>query len=574
MKVKHLSSARSTKNSYKQGGPLQSQPKGDYSNRQSSIFESKRKSVKSTLLKKSGKTLKEIYAINQNVKQCIDKKKGWSRKKSTSRSFTSNSLNSGRYNRKTISNQKLKKINDKVQAVLYPNTSVSKDKNNDIVVGLDFRHSFSHDFNYKESPDKNNSIHKRIISAGNKLNMVDSNLLRERGREIKIKKKKFHISSKPNREGARSEVSIYTPDTKTPATTYIDMKTQTEMCLLPQPKIQSIVIDSSEPTMRKSCRSQNPEMVNFIKLLKDLIRSGNIHTSVLTAFNESYDPSIYEKLSKENVILKQKYMNADKELGAVKQQKAKQEKSLKEIEANFKSQREKWQQEKEDFNQKISSLQEETEKMARRNQEMLEEIEFMKQREIERIQQLDLDDIDLISHSSQMQKHKYNEHVNHKNISKPNPLVPKLDFTKIFEQREKPNQKAALKETLYDEDITLSHKSDYVTPALQEGDYQSPSCVGSQYKEYFWEGSPRNTDDSEEVLRREELKLRKEEIINQSYYSSETDQERRLDDESATEEFGSFGGIIDDKDTSSEFIKDWMIRENISQVNHNSSTVD
>lgn len=61
---------------------------------------------------------------------------------------------SGRYNRKSISNTKLKQINEQVQALMYPNPSVSKDQNNDVVVGLDFRHSFSHNFDYhKRSPN-------------------------------------------------------------------------------------------------------------------------------------------------------------------------------------------------------------------------------------------------------------------------------------------------------------------------------------------------------------------------------------------------------------------------------------
>ena len=62
---------------------------------------------------------------------------------------------------------------------------------------------------------------------------------------------------------------------------------------------------------------------------------------------------------------------------------------------------------------------------------MLEEIEFMKQREIERIQQLDLDDIDLISHSS--------------NIGKANCKHSHYNLNPYSSLRPKPGQKEHLK---------------------------------------------------------------------------------------------------------------------------------
>jgi hypothetical protein len=63
---KHMSSARSTKNANKQKASLERHNNSDYK------FGKHRGSTKNTLFKKSGKTLKQIYAINQNVKNCMD----------------------------------------------------------------------------------------------------------------------------------------------------------------------------------------------------------------------------------------------------------------------------------------------------------------------------------------------------------------------------------------------------------------------------------------------------------------------------------------------------------------------
>lgn len=86
------------------------------------------------------------------------KKWGNKVKKNPSQSLTSQNFNSGRYHKKNI-NSKLNKLNKvkkvKKQASLYPTSSVRKDKNNDIIVGLDFIHSFSNNSEYsKKSPNE------------------------------------------------------------------------------------------------------------------------------------------------------------------------------------------------------------------------------------------------------------------------------------------------------------------------------------------------------------------------------------------------------------------------------------
>jgi chromosome segregation ATPase len=117
--------------------------------------------------------------------------------------------------------------------------------------------------------------------------------------------------------------------------------------------------------------------------------------------------------------------------------------------------------------------------MHKNNSAMLEEIEFMKQREIERIQQMDLDDIDLVSQELTFRQFKLEE--KHKNVSKPNPLVPMLDFTKIFEWRDKQNimdKQDEIRRQVqlnFDEDIELSIREDFDKFNLDQEAYKTQS---------------------------------------------------------------------------------------------------
>jgi len=103
------------------------------------------------------------------------------------------------------------------------------------------------------------------------------------------------------------------------------------------------------------------------------------------------------------------------------------------------------------------------------NLKMKEKIEAMKRQEIARIQHLDLDDIDLVTPGS----HRRNE----KNASKPNPLIPKLDLTKIFELRDQQNHaeheqviRQHIKHEL-EEEIELSIRDDFLDGHLNPEEY-------------------------------------------------------------------------------------------------------
>ena len=114
--------------------------------------------------------------------------------------------------------------------------------------------------------------------------MVDANLLRERGREAKLKKKRFQLKNPHMREGARSEVSMYTPETKTGMTHGHNMITQTDLTLPVSFKARniSLPIDSSDRTRRASTRVLGNDYLDakefnlLNKALKDLTLSGTI----------------------------------------------------------------------------------------------------------------------------------------------------------------------------------------------------------------------------------------------------------------------------------------------------------
>ena len=170
---------------------------------------------------------------------------------------------------------------------------------------------------------------------------------------------------------------------------------------------------------------------------------------------------------------------------------------------------------------KIKELEKKQKEMENKNKDMIEEIEFMKQREIERIQQLDLDDIDLISHSQSNIRRLRRDH--HNNISKPNPIVPKLDFTKIFEWRDKQNIDEERKKEReyqedkqeYDEDIPLSYRKDYVGKDINIEEYNSPTSINTQFDKFYPSGSEFHSSKTVSMLRKEELQERKAAVINE-----------------------------------------------------------
>jgi hypothetical protein len=147
-----------------------------------------------------------------------------------------------------------------------------------------------------------------MVSDSNNLSVVDSNLLRERGREAKLKQKRFHIAAHNNREGARSEVSMYTIDEKNRVTQLCDETIQTDLTLpLWNKHVSQNLIDSSDRTRRKSTRFQQvdiggKEMMLFNKALRDLETSGAISSSLIEilyqGFNGCLNTAVIQEQSK------------------------------------------------------------------------------------------------------------------------------------------------------------------------------------------------------------------------------------------------------------------------------------
>lgn len=275
-------------------------------------------------------------------------------KEITSRSLTSNSFLSGRYDRKSISNSKLKQINEQIQSIVYPNSGVSKDKNKDIVMGIDFRHSFSHNFDYnKRSPTENklesvhesrvmplndsfeyknvysidtcqskNSIrktsvddrsaHKRVTSDivnnyHSKISVVDSNMLRERGKDLKLKnKRRFHISGKSQRSDSQSEIIRYTPVSKRSELSASATKDQKLVSV--EENIKRQLKEIEERTTRASTRGKDVKcfdekrMAVFTKALRDLADSGCISNSLVTLLKEGFEDCVRRMVTHERTI--------------------------------------------------------------------------------------------------------------------------------------------------------------------------------------------------------------------------------------------------------------------------------
>jgi len=168
------------------------------------------------------------------------------------------------------------------------------------------------------------NMHKRITSESsasyhNNISMVDANMLREQGREIKLKNKRFSIASNIHRESARSEVSQYTPDTKRNIGIGKQWYVQTELSL---PNWNSkntdvSLINSSARTKRASTRISeiehlsNSEVISFNKTLWDLATSGAIAPSLFDFLNEGFSMWIKRCLSHEKENNKKLQLEVD-----------------------------------------------------------------------------------------------------------------------------------------------------------------------------------------------------------------------------------------------------------------------
>lgn len=368
-------------------------------------------------------------------------------------------------------------------------------------------------------------------------------MLRERGRENKLKKRRFHIGATNIREGARSEVSVYTPDTKTKISQSIDIVTQTELSIPIWGK-QKLNLDSSDRTTRTSTRFneiyslKNKEVTVFNKALKDLVSSGAISASILPILKEGFEDCLKaaldveqsksHKLNTEITTLKSTLATVTNQLNDYKDRFENLEslhkscvdnenKLIKEID-NLKYENNKITEAKVVLLDDIVTFKKENEELQAKNRSLLEELEFLKQREIERIQQLDLDDIGLISQDSSLSGF---PKPNQKNISKPNPLVPKLDFTKIFELRDRENEDEHVKEIRrvirqeLDEEGDLEIRKDFVDPSIDPNNYEEPTSLDSDYKQFYPAGEIMNSSRTISVIRKDELAKRKAGVIDQ-----------------------------------------------------------
>ena len=125
-----------------------------------------------------------------------------------------------------------------------------------------------------------------------------------------------------------------------------------------------------------------------------------------------------------------------------------------------------------------------------------------------------------------------------------NPLVPKLDFTKIFELRDKTNLEEKVNKNIeeikqeYDEDIPLSMRDDFVGQSCDIAGYESPTNIHTQYAKFYPSGSTINSCNTLSVIRKEELAQRKAAVINE-LNSTYTDDQREgtSNNESSNEQY-------------------------------------
>lgn len=347
---KNIFTAGSTKNNLRYSEALEKYYNSDYK------FSKPKISAKNnSLFKKSGRMLKKIYSIDRQikntsmVKQAINSghKKNMSYNyaprnggDSGSRSLTANSFMSNRYSRKSISSSKLAKINEQAQSIVYPTSSASKCESRDgIVVDLDFRHSFSHNFDYnKRSPNEKKrsestdfkgmpltdsfeyknvysidpshskssmrkssidtkNAHKRVVSESmnnyhSKISVVDSHMLRESRKDSKFKKKKFHISGNSQRSDSKTEIARHTPVSKRS-----DASTNAQNVQLfgIEDNIKRQLKEIEERTVRASTRGKDIKCFDerrlnvFIKSLKDLADNEVIPATLMVLLRDGFE---------------------------------------------------------------------------------------------------------------------------------------------------------------------------------------------------------------------------------------------------------------------------------------------
>lgn len=156
--------------------------------------------------------------------------------------------------------------------------------------------------------------------------------------------------------------------------------------------------------------------------------------------------------------------------------------------------------------QDILEIKKEIGELQSKNESMIEEIQFLKNKEIERIKNLDLDDLDLVSDFSKLGIRLPD---NKKSLSRVNPLVPKLDFTKIFEWRENQNKierEEAIKHQIQqelDEDIELSIRDEYVGSEIDHDLYEEPNSIAEEYLQDYPTGKSIDSNKTISVMRKE-----------------------------------------------------------------------
>jgi hypothetical protein len=242
------------------------------------------------------------------------------------------------------------------------------------------------------------NAHKRLFSDqnssfNNKISFVDAKMLREKGREIKLKNKRFHYVANMIREGARSQASTNS-NANCAHTESLSKHVQTNLSLPIrfEHELYQNDVNSSERTMRKSTRIMQNEYNNdkavkiFMKVLEDLSNSEIFPKEILVYIQEGFHSCLGHILDQAN----KKIVDCETELERVICENNSLANQNKELLIK---------------NSKLKGI---VAELKLSNKDLFEQIEFLKQREIERIQQLDLDDIDLVTPDSSVGLHKLN----------------------------------------------------------------------------------------------------------------------------------------------------------------------
>ena len=162
--------------------------------------------------------------------------------------------------------------------------------------------------------------------------------------------------------------------------------------------------------------------------------------------------------------------------------------------------------------------------------------------------------------------------IENKQISRVNPLVPKLDFTKIFEWRDKQNRiekENAIKQWVQqelDEDIELSIREEYVGSELDHENYEEPTSIAQTFKRYYPSGGTIDSSKTISVMRKEVLMKRKAEVINElneTYTQSENPTDHNND------QYDHYDKQQDSSDIDIELIKNELMYKDSQKVNKN-----